>query len=216
MIWGLTAGTILILTFLALNWKRARLDEVKELIPNCLLTTYPLVFVPGHRSLFYFLAYWNQIPHWLASHGYEVFHLPMPWKGSEKRKQALAKFLKEKSQSGEVFHLFIDESSLPEMTALLEDESYDCLASVTLIGQHRPTAHLLKPRLRHAIEELELPMTAKGTPVFWRLHQLWTLQTISLSQLGWKLDRPQGEEILKRAQFLAERDLIQRPRSPNL
>jgi hypothetical protein len=216
MIWGLSFALLTIVWLGFKNRQRARLQEVRDLVPNCLLTTYPLVFVPGHRSLFYFLAYWNQIPHWLASHGYEVFHLQLPWNNKKKRQQSLKKFLQEKSAQPEKFHLFIDESSYAEFEEVVEENRYECLASVTLIG-HRPnTRTSLSPRLQIPIEDLVLPEVPIKTPMDWRLHQFWTRHNTSFQQLGWQLNPQQGLILLERARFLAERDLIQAPRSPSL
>lgn len=216
MLWGLGTSFLLIFAFLVQNWQRARLTEVKELKPNCLLTRHPLVFISGKRSLFYFLAYWNEIPHWLASHGYEVFHLPLPWKNSRKRKQSLQNFLTQKSASGERFHLFLDQSSYNIVKALLQSQDFSCLASVTLIGKETSTEAALAPQSTMPIEELELPSSDHKKPVFWLLHLLWTSQSLSLSQLGWKMARSQGDYLLERIQFLAERDLLQKQRSPRL
>ncbi len=216
MFWGLAASLLLIASLILQNWKRSRLQVVEDLVPNRLLTRYPLLFIPGKRSLFYFLGYWNQIPHWLASHGYEVFHFALPWKNTAQRKNQLHRFLMKKSQSGEHFHLFLDSSSFREISHLLENHSYDCLASVTLIGERHGESFTLSSRLSQPIEELQLPENQSARPFFWILHQLSTAQKLPLSQLGWNLNRLQGELLLERTQFLAERDLLQRPRSPNL
>jgi hypothetical protein len=216
MLWGFLASLSLILTLGLHNWRRSRLQEVQELKPNCLLTSAPLVFIPGKRSLFYFLAYWNKIPHWLASHGYEVYHFNLPWVNEGRRRRDLNLFLQHQSKSKTKIHLFIDESSLREVTSLLKDQDYDCLASVTLIGANGKVPPF---RLAIPIAELELPVTEPlRSPLFWRLHSTWTFQSSkrSLHQLGWQLSRQQGDVLLDRVQFLAERDLLQRAPSPNL
>lgn len=216
MFWGFAASLVLVLAFGWHNWRRSRLSEVKELKPNCLLTSAPLVFIPGKRSLFYFLAYWNQIPHWLASHGYEVYHLALPWMNEGRRRRDLHRFFEQQSKGRQKIHLFIDESSVREITSLLKTQDYECLASVTLIG---PGGKIPPFRLALPISELELPLPEKPkTPLFWKLHASWTFQSSkhSLHQLGWRLSRRQGDLLLDRVQFLAERDLLQGSTSPNL
>lgn len=211
MFWGFAASLVLVFAFCIHNWRRSRLEEVQELKPNCLLTSSPLVFITGKRSIFYFLAYWNRIPHWLASHGYEVYNFNLPWMNEARRRRELHSFLEHQSKSKSKIHLFIDESSLRETTALLKARDYECLASVTLIGEGGKTPPF---RLNVPIAELELPNPAElKTPIFWQLHSSWTFQGSrrSIHQLGWQLNREQGYLLLERAQFLAERDLLQGP-----
>lgn len=216
MLWGFFSSLVLVFAFCAHNWRRSRLREVKELKPNCLLTASPLVFVTGKRSLFYFLAYWNQIPHWLASHGYEVYNLNLPWMNEGKRRRELQAFFQQQSKTRQKIHLFIDQSTLSEVISLLKFQDYDCLASVTFIGANGKIPPF---RLALPIAELELPESAMThIPLFWRLHASWTFQPAkkSLHQLGWKLSPEQGHCLLDRVTFLAERDLLQGVRSPNL
>lgn len=215
MISSLLVSLVFLFALAYQNWKRAQISEVKDLIPNCLLTSAPLVFMTGKRSLFYFLAYWNQIPHWLASHGYAVYHLPLPWSQSQKRIRALESFLRAKSDQDEKIHLFIDESSLEEMKGLLEKRNFDCLLSVTLVGSSEKIKSKSTLPLSLPIEEVQLPEQV-GKSWVWAFHQIWTAQRASIAQLGWNLNRQQGALLLERAQFLAERDLLQRQRSPNL
>lgn len=219
MLWSGVGGLLALLAFFLHNWKRAQLREVQELKLNCLLTSSPLVFIPGKRSVFYFMAYWNEIPHWLASHGYDVFTLPLPWKNPKRRLEALETFFRRQSEAKEKIHLFIDSSSLDEITSLLEKADPSCLSSVTLVGKNLEKNLNLSPRCSIAIEETELPEeSSSASPLFWLLHRIWTLQfqKVSLSQLGWKLSRLQGDFLLERVQFLAERDLLRKQASPNL
>ncbi len=216
MIFALCFCFIFLFVVMAHNWKRSRLFEVLELIPNRLLTRYPLVFASGKRSLFYFLAYWNSAPHWLASHGYEVFHLNLAWKDSAKRQRRLLEFLKEYSSGGRKVHLIIDQSSYHDLSQLLYQHSFSCLASVTLAGQLPGKSAFSLRRLSCPIEEADFSRSQDKNPLFWRLHLIWTSQKINtpLSCLGWRLDHKlretgkssMAEDLLNRAQFLAERD----------
>lgn len=58
--------------FISLNLRRARRSPAVHLVPNCLLTRYPICFVHGRPSPFYFSRYWNAVPRYLSEHGYEV------------------------------------------------------------------------------------------------------------------------------------------------
>jgi len=216
MLWGFFSSLGLIFAFFIHNWRRSRLQEVQDLKPNCLMTSSPLVFITGKRSIFYFMAYWNEIPHWLASHGYDVYNVELPWMNEGRRRRELHFFLRQQSKTKNKLHLFLDESSLRELTALLKSQDYECLASVTLIGEGGKIPPF---RLAVPISELELPKPERvRTPIFWQLHSSWTFQASkrSLYQLGWKLNRRQGDLLLDRVQFLAERDLLQGTPSPNL
>jgi hypothetical protein len=56
MLWGFAAGLLLLGALVLTNLRRAHHTPHFDLKPNVLLTRYPLVFVSGHRSLFYFLG----------------------------------------------------------------------------------------------------------------------------------------------------------------
>ncbi len=68
--------------------RHQRLHQL-QLKPNCLLTRYPIVFLCGRRSPFYFLNYWNQIPDFLREHGYDVATVTLPWRDLSKSAQTL-------------------------------------------------------------------------------------------------------------------------------
>ncbi len=220
---------VLILTILAIhNWSRTRLVEIKELVPNCLLTNHPLVFVSGRKSIFYFLAYWNSLPHWLASHGYEVFNLNLAWKNPFQRKLKLGEFLQKTSKDQRKLHLFIDSSTYLEFTEILNHSEIDCLASVTCVGG-TPQESISQNSLRRfpiPIEEIEVSPSETPKPIFWKFHLIWTGQSLKteILPLGWESKKseqslknlPVAQKILDRARFLAERDLLQASSSPSL
>lgn len=104
----------------ATNWQRAYRQIDFKLMPNCLMTQAPLVFVTGWRSPFYFLKYWNNIPHYLREHGYEVIELELPWRNSLLRAKELSTFL-EASQRAELkFHFVFDAAGKDEAQKLKE------------------------------------------------------------------------------------------------
>lgn len=100
--------------------------------PNCLLTRYPVVFLTGPRSIFYFRKYWNAFPVYLAEHGYEVFTVHLPWKGPA-RKQKLREFLAEQERTEKVFHFVVDAATSVELAEVLH-------ASPAVLSQTIPPA----------------------------------------------------------------------------
>lgn len=219
MFWGVLAGLILISGFFAINWQRARQSPwVEDLSPNRLLTRYPLVFITGKRSLFYFLSYWNQLPSMLQAHGYETYTLPLPWKNRTSRILALDQFLENQTKIHRRLHLIFDASSADEIQTILRKKNYSCIASVTLMKGQAEThqdwmSSSLTGRLHVPIEEFRIPTLGSRSPLFWKIHLLWTAQSSqrSMDSLGITITENMKEIMLDRCQFLAERDLQQGP-----
>lgn len=183
-------------TLLYLNKRRASQEIQFDLKPNCLLSRYPLIFITGHRSLFYFLKYWNQIPDFLAEHGYQVFTLPLPWRNHQQRLNQLRRVLQDFEQRQQKFHFFFDMTSLPEVEALLEKTHYQCIESLTLV-HNRSLNTTLSRRLRplsKAIEELAFSQDLAPKKI-----------------LGVQAGLSEFHCYLDRAQFLAERDFAKSP-----
>ena len=229
MLWlGFSLGLILLVSCFLSNYLRSKEQPIPDLIPNCLLTKYPLVFIPGPRSLFYFMRYWNEIPHFLASHGYEVFLASLPWKDSEKRKKYLLDFLTAKSQdSKEKIHLFFDQSSVLEISDLLRQHSFTCLASVTWVKTNQDSDAFLtqvrglsSPMEELVLNEKELKAEKKSSvhEIFWKTHLFFTGQSLKqqMQTRGFRLSMSMKHLLVGRAQFLAERDLLQAQSSPTL
>jgi hypothetical protein len=84
------------------------------LMPNCLMTRSPFVFITGLRSPFYFRNYWNRIPLYLREHGYEVLELDLPWRGGNERCIDLTHFLEAAKKENLCFHFIFDSSSATE------------------------------------------------------------------------------------------------------
>ncbi|HEY1079076.1 MAG TPA: hypothetical protein VGE46_03230 [Bdellovibrio sp.] len=197
------------------NQARARQDLPFELKPNCLLTRWPILFVAGHRSLFYFKSYWNTYTPFLAEHGYEVFTLHLPWKSPEQRRQRLAQFLEQQESLGRHFHLMMDSNTLTEFTDLLRQHRSSAIQSLTEI--HGPE----HPRQKGGLSAFPLPLgevlcqPAPHPSFFMRLtyhlHTKMLRQKVSpsLSTLGAvpKTAIANGLVLLQRAQTLAEMDL---------
>jgi hypothetical protein len=109
------------------RFRRTHLLEF-ELKPNCLLTRWPVVFVTGSRSLFYFSRYWNLYPVFLAEHGYEVFTIHLPWKSQDERRARLRGVLNDKDKK---FHLVMDANTALELKEILQN--HPAVMSVTTL-----------------------------------------------------------------------------------
>jgi hypothetical protein len=217
MLWGFAAGLLLLGALVLTNLRRAHHTPHFDLKPNVLLTRYPLVFVSGHRSLFYFLGYWDQIPPLLAAHGFEVFNLTLPWQGRTRRIERLRNFLEKKSNDGLSMHLFIDSSTKEELEYLLKEKDRPCLVSVTLLQNGHEVAKSSLNALHRPIEDLALPSASQRSWV-WTFHrwlhpQLWKL---SSKNSGFLRSEALEKMLLERSQFLAERDLLRGQSSPRL
>jgi hypothetical protein len=197
------------------NKARAKIHYDKELHPNCLLTRWPLLFVTGPRSFFYFSNYWNIYPSYLAEHGYEVFHLRLPWSNPALRKSRLTEFLKAQDQAKLRFHLVMDSATQQEFESVFKDLRPECVISITEIGgdeNKSKTQSLSAPIVPQ--ETIETLPSSKGSFFIKWAYQLHRLILIgrplpSLSTLG-AVESTQLQNarlLLERAQSLAEMDL---------
>lgn len=176
-----------------------------ELKKNCLLTRWPVVFLTGQRSIFYFSRYWNLYPVLLAEHGYEVFTLHLPWKSSSERSEWMRSFLKE--QHRKKYHFVMDAPTALQMKNLLW--AHPAAVSVTVVTNTGP-----KPGPEN-LQFRPLEMTGTGQAglllkfSFW-LHELLTKnsQGPTLDTLGALQDSAlaNGTLLLARMQELAEED----------
>ena len=192
------------------NRNRAQKEIPYELVPNQLLTRHPVLFISGSRSPFYFIKFWNQIPSYLAEHGYEVYNMDLPWKitarARELQKVLLAGF------GDQRFHLFIDASNERILQNLLLRQSFDHIESITIIraeGESKSFLQSLKPSST-PIEEIELKSAPRNRldQILWTAHRAWTFEPSKTDStaLGWPFSLETGKVILDRARILAERD----------
>ncbi|NUN06783.1 MAG: hypothetical protein HUU57_13595 [Bdellovibrio sp.] len=197
------------------NQARSRQNLPFELKPNCLLTRWPVLFVTGHRSLFYFKSYWNSYTPFLAEHGYEVFTLHLPWKSTEQRRQRLVQFLEQQENQHRHFHLFVDSNTLSEFADLLRQHKSAAIKSLTEVhGPEHPRQNLALSAFPLPLGEVlchPLPHPSFFMRLTYHLHtkMLHLKSSPSLSTLG---AVPQtaitnGLLLLERAQTLAEMDL---------
>ncbi len=84
--------------------------------PNCLLTKYPIVFITGPRSLFYYKKLGTGLQDYIAAHGYQVLAPQLPFRG-EIRRQVLEPWLKKFHSP--VFHFVLGEKTKEEFAEIL-------------------------------------------------------------------------------------------------
>lgn len=182
-----------------------------DLKPNCLLTRYPLLFVHGRKSIFYFKNYWNLYPIFLAEHGYEVFHLNLPWRKTPLRIESFKKFISG-IPANKQFHLVMDLSTFEELKDLIPQGKH--FRSVTVLCNSNESHSTMRP---YPIPFLDIPcIQESGTSIALKFsHKAHAyivsslLETPSLNTLG-ALPRSSirnADLLLSRAQFLAEMDL---------
>lgn len=183
---------------IATNTMRARKDYHFELKPNCLLTRFPIVFVTGQSSLFYYRNYWNAFPALLAEHGYEVFTLQLPWKGPL-RAQKMKEFLREQEGGQKCFHFVMDAATERELA--------------TLVGQSPSGLSITVPNAHaSAFGTDSAEKSASTNPLVrfsFALHR--KLRSLpnesSVTHLGAAF--PAGKEmLLERMQYLGEQDFL--------
>ncbi|MNJ98535.1 hypothetical protein D3C87_163020 [compost metagenome] len=116
------------------NRARDRKDLPFELEANCLMTRWPILFLTGPRSFFYFAKYWNVYTSFLAEHGYEVFTLHLPWNRKPLRLERFKYFLKQQEANQRHFHLVLDSHSLKEFENVLKDLKPACVMSITEVA----------------------------------------------------------------------------------
>ena len=158
---SLLSTSLFLVLHVTVDLFRSRRLEKIDLVPNCLLTRYPIVFVTGRRSAFYFVNYWNQIPAYLAEHGYEVEVIDLPWHRSERRLDGLKAALVARHRP---CHL-IGDSSIEDELRQAGDWGLLNVKSVTMIEcddrsvRGRVSVADLKPRV-DGVRTLGLPREA--------------------------------------------------------
>lgn len=115
---------------LALSRKRRKRFENLQLIPNILMTRYPLMFVGRSRSLFRLSGDFLELPVYLQEHGYQVEEVEILDDASSR--QTLERLLTTARTS---VHMIICES-LGEVAYDLALEGHPKLATLTILGHH--------------------------------------------------------------------------------
>lgn len=146
------------------NLYREHRKQSFELKPNCLLTRKPVVFLTGPRSIFYFRKYWNAYPEILAEHGYEVFTLPLPWRGEE-RLSRTKEYLSKQATQQRQYHFICDPYTAHELRELFETSP--AVASLTVLEDQHET-----PITKHPRKSLLLGFGYKLHSAFYRSQPL--------------------------------------------
>lgn len=87
--------------------------------PNCLLTKYPLVFLTGRRSLFFYEKLGGELQNYIAAHGYVVYSPVLAFRSEALRKAGLQKWLKQ--QSIKQFHFILSPITRSEFSSIFEN-----------------------------------------------------------------------------------------------
>lgn len=197
------------------NRARTRKEIPFELTANCLLTRWPILFVTGPRSIFYFSKYWNLYPVFLAEHGYEVFTVHLPWKGLAQRRSRFEEFLKEQENQNRHFHLVVDAPTFAEFEELFRQRRSPSIQSITEIYDENSKID------SKALSSLPVPVAAiecqssKEASLLlrftYRLHAMMIkpVKPVSLSTLSGneKSALQNCALLLERSRTLAEMDL---------
>jgi len=196
------------------NKARAAKHFDSTLHPNCLLTRWPLLFVTGPRSFFYFSSYWNIYTSYLAEHGYEVFNLRLPWSNPRLRYERFAEFLKSQDQAQRKFHLVVDQYTFDEFEHYLREHKPHCVISVTKMTDiHSQADATLKafPVPVATVETIAGRKSSFFVRFAYSVHQVLLAGKAlpSLNVLGACEDSSlqNARLLLDRAQILAEMDL---------
>ena len=120
--------------------------------PNCLLTRYPLVFINGVRSLFFYQQLAFELQDYVAEHGYMVLRPSLSFRDKTLRKQQLQNWLKQ--QKHEHFHFIMSSHTRNEFAVPLETYPN---SSLTLTSDFMNMS---------ATSEIPIPLS-------YRLHQLF-------------------------------------------
>lgn len=128
---------ILSLAILSNRSRASRTIEFK-LEPNCLLTRWPILFITGHRSIFYFSSYWNIYTSFLAEHGYEVYTLHLPWNNNRLRRERFKLFLDEQEKQQRIFHIVVDMATFEELKDIIFDRKSVIVSLTELRDENFP------------------------------------------------------------------------------
>lgn len=196
------------------NRARRRKDVAFELKPNCLLTRWPLLFLTGPRSMFYFSTYWNLYTPYLAEHGYEVFTLHLPWNNPRLRQERFEYFLNQQESLNRKFHLVLDTPTFMEFQDILRKRSPSVMSITRICDSEKDSSPGDLRGFPLPVAEIEMADTPKGSLFLhlgYRLHKQWVRrkELNSLSSLGALPDTAleNSGHLLERAQTLAEMDL---------
>ncbi|CAN5693905.1 hypothetical protein BH10BDE1_BH10BDE1_01490 [soil metagenome] len=131
---------------------RRRRFHTLELVPNILMTRYPLLFVGRSRSVFRIAGDFLELPVYLQEHGYQVEEVEILEK--RVRRESLVQIL---TTTKAPVHLIVGEA-LSEIAYDLAIDGHPKLASLTLLGRtpNRDRHVSLRPSKSPIFERPEL------------------------------------------------------------
>lgn len=194
-------------SFFYINKLRTRLQYIFNLQPNCLLTRYPIIFLSGKTSIFYYGRYWNCIPEWLEAHGYDVLDFEFSHNSFTQRTHELQSLLD--LLKGESFHFAADVSSIDELEWLAQNQM-SSVRSLTLFSSYAP------PSIHPSIEFISIDDLNNHSKYLmpWRIiskfHSAFNKKPLCGSTLclpGLQNDNSNIRRYLNWAISLAEKDL---------
>jgi hypothetical protein len=165
--------------------------------PNCLLTKYPLVFINGPRSLFYYENLGGNLQDFLEAHGYKVQCPILPFRAQEQRKLVLANWFKQNPSSH--YHLVLAKQTRAEFESLFSQMQG---LSFTYSDDFATEAH----------DQQNLKTLITQAPLKYRLHQLFCklsmTPALDYSAVFPVKTKPVYDRFLDRCVELAENDFI--------
>lgn len=153
---ALTAIAVGVSLQLFFGRRRQRRFHELELVPNILMTRYPLLFVGRRKSLFRMSGDFLELPIYLSEHGFQVEEVEIASnsKSNSRSDKTLEPLL---STCGKPVHLIV-APAFAESAYELAMNGHRNLATLTLLGQYssrstRPSRHLIfeKPELKPSL-----------------------------------------------------------------
>lgn len=92
------------------------------------MTKYPIVFVTGLRSLFFYERLGSELQDYVAAHGYVVLSPPMPFKSKSQRQLILEKWLLLRKEKH--FHFILSEQSFNELSEVFKNYPHSTFTKV--------------------------------------------------------------------------------------
>jgi hypothetical protein len=109
--------------------------SLQSLRPNCLLTRYPICFIPGEGGSDFKKTYWNGVPEYLNLHGYETHVLRTENQALPQRIYEVSNDLKPIfERSGRVHLLTYSTRAMDALALMANAETKESFSSVTLVN----------------------------------------------------------------------------------
>lgn len=149
---ALLSVAVIFLVQLQLNRRRRRRFQSLELVPNILMTKYPLMFLGRPRSLFRLGGDFLELPIYLQEHGYQVEEIEM-----RNDRNELATMLRLLATNEGPVHLIVNDAFADAAFDLALD-GHPKLATLTLIGtgESKSRSTYLRPTRLPVFEKPEI------------------------------------------------------------